>query len=505
MTKFTIAAGEPLGHHCCALVLGCFEKDLSSPLIAGFDAALGGCLSALARDGEFTGKLNKTAMIHTLGRAVPDRLLLVGLGPKGVLSRDRMRQAAGTAIKVLGNAGIRNFSSVLYRAAGEGEEWLQAEVEGHMLGGYTFNRYKTATDVPGEVEAITLLRGDGAVQDTAESAVAEAQTVCEAVLLARELVDQPANVATPAFLAEKAVEVAGRYGIDCRVMDREEMERNGMEALLAVAKGSCQPPRFIILEYRGAAEQKRPIVLVGKGITFDSGGISLKPREGMEKMKNDMAGGAAVLGTVTAAARLGLPVNLVGLIPSAENLPGGRAYKPGDLVRAMAGKTVEIVNTDAEGRLILCDALHYAQRYRPAALIDIATLTGACVVALGTFASGLMGNDDILVRALKKAGEASGERLWELPVWDDYGELMKSDIADLKNAGGPTAGTISAGWFLKQFAGKTKWSHLDIAGTAWEEKGRPYLPKGATGVGVRLIVEYLRGLEAGHNWALQRV
>jgi len=260
-----------------------------------------------------------------------------------------------------------------------------------------------------------------------------------------------------------------------------------------VAKGSCQPPRFIILEYRGAAEQKRPIVLVGKGITFDSGGISLKPREGMEKMKNDMAGGAAVLGTVTAAARLGLPVNLVGLIPSAENLPGGRAYKPGDLVRAMAGKTVEIVNTDAEGRLILCDALHYAQRYRPAALIDIATLTGACVVALGTFASGLMGNDDILVRALKRAGEASGERLWELPVWDDYGELMKSDIADLKNAGGPTAGTISAGWFLKQFAGKTKWSHLDIAGTAWEEKGRPYLPKGATGVGVRLLIEYLRG------------
>ncbi|HTG82277.1 MAG TPA: leucyl aminopeptidase, partial [Geobacteraceae bacterium] len=290
----------------------------------------------------------------------------------------------------------------------------------------------------------------------------------------------------------KALEAAGRCGIDCRVLEREEMEREGMAALLAVARGSSQPPRFIILEYRGGGKNARPTVLVGKGITFDSGGISLKPREGMEKMKNDMAGGAAVLGAVTAAARLRLPVNLVGLVPAAENLPGGRAYKPGDLVRSMSGKTIEIVNTDAEGRMILCDALHYAQRYRPAALIDVATLTGACVVALGGFASGLMGNDQGLVRALKQAGEASGERLWELPVWDEYGELMRSDIADLKNAGGPTAGTISAGWFLKQFAGKAKWAHLDIAGTAWEEKGRPYLPKGATGVGVRLLVEYLR-------------
>jgi leucyl aminopeptidase len=280
-------------------------------------------------------------------------------------------------------------------------------------------------------------------------------------------------------------------------MERDEMERNGMEALLAVAKGSCQPPRFIILEYHGGATAERPTVLVGKGITFDSGGISLKPREGMEKMKNDMAGGAAVLGTVTAAARLGLPVNLVGLIPCAENLPGGRAYKPGDLVRSMAGKTIEIVNTDAEGRLVLCDALHYAQKYRPAALIDLATLTGACVVALGTFSSGVMGNDVRLVKALQQAGEASGERLWELPLWDEYGELMKSDVADLKNAGGATAGTISAGWFLKQFAGKAKWAHLDIAGTAWEEKGRPYLPKGATGIGVRLLIEFLR--KSGHR------
>ena len=490
--KFTIAAGEPLRHQCRALVAGCFEKEFDAPLLAGIDGALGGCLGALARDGEFTGKLNRTAMVHTLGRIAPDRLLLVGLGRKAEFTPDRMRQAAGTAVRALSGAGVKSFASVLQRAGGAGQEWLRAEAEGIMLGGYAFNRYKTEDDIPGAVEEVTLLSAGKAAIRPSGDVVEEARTLCEAVLLARELVDQPANVATPAFLAEKAVEVAGRYGFDCRVMERDEMERHGMEALLAVAKGSCQPPRFIILEYRGAAEKERPTVLVGKGITFDSGGISLKPREGMEKMKDDMAGAAAVLGTVTAAARLGLPVNLVGLIPAAENLPGGRAYKPGDLVRAMAGKTIEIVNTDAEGRMVLCDALHYAQRYRPAALIDIATLTGACVVALGTFASGLMGNDAGLVRTLKRSGETSGERLWELPVWDEYGELMKSDIADLKNAGGPTAGTISAAWFLKQFAGKGKWAHLDIAGTAWEEKGRPYLPKGATGVGVRLLIEYLR-------------
>jgi leucyl aminopeptidase len=489
--KCTVLAENPLSHSCRALVLGCFENGFDDPSIAGFDRELGGCLAALSAEGEFTGKLNRTAMVHTLGRVAPDRLLLVGLGKKADLTRDRMRQAAGSAIKALREAGVQRFSSLLHRAAGGGE-WLSAEVEGLLLGGYRFDRYKTGNDLPGDIEGVTLLCADEALVRAAEGSVREAEALCESVLLARELVDQPGNVATPSFLAERAVEAAGKYGFDCRIMEREEMERCGMEALLAVAKGSCQPPRFIVLEYHGGREKVRPTVLVGKGITFDSGGISLKPREGMEKMKNDMAGGAAVLGTITAAARLGLPVNLVGLVPCAENLPGGRAYKPGDLVRAMSGKTVEIVNTDAEGRLILCDALHYAQRYRPVALIDIATLTGACVVALGSFASGLMGNDEQLVRALKKAGETSGERLWELPLWDDYGELMKSDIADLKNAGGAMAGTISAGWFLKQFAGKAKWAHLDIAGTAWEEKGRPYLPKGATGVGVRLLVEYLQ-------------
>ena len=320
------------------------------------------------------------------------------------------------------------------------------------------------------------------------------KSVCDAVRMTRDLVSAPGNLATPAYLAEKALEIGGRYGMGCTILDRDELERLGMGALLAVGQGSQHPPRLVVMEYRGGGDRSRPVVLVGKGITFDTGGISLKPGANMELMKHDMAGGAAVLGTMQAAAGLKLPVNLVGLVPLAENMPDGRAYKPGDVVTTMSGLTVEINNTDAEGRLILCDALHYAQRYKPALLLDLATLTGACIVALGHNATGALGNDPKLIKALARAGEATGERIWELPLWDEYGELMKSDIADLKNAGGPSAGTISAGWFLKQFVGTTRWVHLDIAGTAWEEKGRHYLPKGATGVGVRLLVEYLRGI-----------
>lgn len=273
----------------------------------------------------------------------------------------------------------------------------------------------------------------------------------------------------------------------------DELEQLGMNALVAVGKGSAEPPRLIVLEYRGAGDSGRPVVLVGKGITFDSGGISIKPGAGMEEMKTDMAGGAAVLGTMEAAAGLGLGVNLVGIIPTAENMPDGKACKPGDVVTSLSGQTIEITNTDAEGRLILCDALHYAQKYRPTAMIDLATLTGACVVALGHEASGLMGNDKRLIERLKQAATRCGERVWELPLWDEYGEVMKSDIADLKNAGSRDGGCITAGWFLKQFVAKTRWAHLDIAGTAWNDKARPYVPKGASGVGVRLLIQFLRG------------
>ncbi len=492
--KFQIAVEDPLKHACRALIIGCFEDDIADPVFVEFDQALGGYLGVLLKQHEFSGKPNKSRLIHTLGKIPAERLVIIGLGKKRDLTAERLRQGSGTAMQALRNSGINDCASLLHLAGKGGDENLRAMIEGAALGNYAFSQYKTKNDVNGGLEEVSLLYPPGAMPEKAGMIVAETQTVCEAVIFVRDLVNQPGNVATPSYLAEKAVEMSGRCGIKCQVLERDELERNGMEALLAVAKGSTQSPRFIILEYAAAGKNVKPVVLVGKGITFDSGGISLKPRDGMEKMKDDMAGGAAVMGTFMAVASLKLPVNLVGLVPAAENLPGGSAYKPGDVIRSMSGQTIEIVNTDAEGRMILCDALHYARRYLPAAIIDLATLTGACVVALGSVATGLLGNDEGLKRVIRSAADRCGERVWELPLWEEYGELMKSDIADLKNAGGPEAGTISAGWFLKCFVGKTKWAHLDIAGTAWTEKDRPYMPKGPTGVGVRLLVEYLKGV-----------
>jgi len=494
--QFHLKFGDPLKFSCQALIVGCFEDDLSEPLFKRVDHSLGGYLESLYRQHEFSGKQNKTRIIPTLGKLSAERIVVVGLGKKKELSTERIRQAAGTAIQAMRDTRIKSCASLLHLLE-KGSRSLQGTVEGMILGGYAFQQYKSKKEDYGGIEDVAMFFPAGAKKDGLDKALIEARTLCEAVLFARDMVSHPGNVATPAFLAEKAVEMSARYGIACQVLEREEMERNSMEALLAVARGSRQPPRFIILEYLAAGEKVRPTVLVGKGITFDSGGISLKPREGMEKMKDDMAGGAAVIGTVMAAAALKLPVNLIGLVPAAENLPGGGAYKPGDVIKSMSGQTIEIVNTDAEGRMILCDALHYAQRYKPAALIDMATLTGACVVALGSFASGMMGNDEGVKRAIREAAQESGERVWELPLWEDYGELMKSDIADMKNAGGPEAGTISAAWFLKNFVGKSRWVHLDIAGTAWMDKDRPYMPKGATGVGVRLLIEYLKGVAKG--------
>lgn len=488
-----VVVHDGLAYPCPLLVLACCEdQSIDDTLLRSADDMLGGGLAAIRESGEFTGKRNKTKLIHTLGRLPAERLLLVGLGKRDEVTPERIRQAAGTAVRAVLATGVPRFASLLHRGTDSVRRSLEASLEGYLLGGYGFDIYKTTKSEDGTIEEMVVLAGEESEREAIERTVTERTTVCDAANFARDLVSHPCNVATPAYLADRAIEMAGRLGITCRVFEREEMERLSMEGVLSVAKGSHHPPRFIILEYLAGDPKKRPIVLVGKGVTFDSGGISLKPREGMERMKDDMAGAAAVMGAIRAAAELRLPVNVVGLIPAAENMPGGGAYRPGDVVSTMSGLTVEIVNTDAEGRMLLCDALHYAQRYRPAALIDLATLTGACLVALGTSATGVMGNDPALIRALTTSGEATGERLWELPLWEEYGELMKSDIADMKNAGGPHAGTISAAWFLKRYVGKAKWAHLDIAGTAWEEKGKPYLPKGATGVGVRLLVEYLQ-------------
>ncbi len=303
---------------------------------------------------------------------------------------------------------------------------------------------------------------------------------------------RPGNIVTPRYLAEEAGRLGDEHGLQVTVLDPKAMKRDGMEAVLAVAAGSEEEPRFIAIEY-GARAEGGALVLVGKGVTFDAGGLSLKTPQSMETMKADMSGAAAVLGAMRAVAELGLSVHLVGLIPAVENMPSGRALRPGDVIGSRSRKTIEVVNTDAEGRLILADALSYAARYEPEAMVDIATLTGACVVALGHHASGLMGNDEALIEEIRQVGERTGERVWPLPLWVEYRDLLKSEIADIKNSGGRAAGTISAAMFLREFVGPVPWAHLDIAGTAWAEKAGPYQPVGPTGVGVRLFIEWVRG------------
>jgi leucyl aminopeptidase len=315
----------------------------------------------------------------------------------------------------------------------------------------------------------------------------------EATVFVRDLCNHPSNVMTPTRVANEAKAIAKEAGVTLKILEQKDMEQLGMGALLGVARGSHEPPKFIILEYRGERAKKslQPIVLVGKTVTFDTGGISLKPSENMEQMKADMTGGAEVLASVRAAARLRLPLYVIGILPVTENMPGGRAMKPGDIVKTLSGKTVEVQNTDAEGRLILSDGLTYATRYQPAALIDIATLTGACVVALGQFAIGMFGNNDRLKEQVRKAGLRAGERVWEMPLWDEYFEQLRSDVADMRNIGGRGGGMITAALFLSKFVGDCPWIHLDIASTDWSERERAYVPKGPTGIGTRLLIQYL--------------
>jgi leucyl aminopeptidase len=366
-------------------------------------------------------------------------------------------------------------------------------VEGALLGLYRFTPYKTVDrEIMTDVREIHIVEEDEGRLKIIKDAAKTAEAISKAVIFARDLVSRPGNDMTPSDLAGEALTVAKRRPVKLKVLDVAALKKLGMNALLGVARGSSEPAKFIILQYRGRRKSGAPIVLVGKGLTFDSGGISIKPSEKMGEMKTDMAGGAAVMGAIMAAADLKLPVHVVGLIPATENLPDGRAYKPGDILKSLSGRTIEVITTDAEGRLILADALTYALRYKPAAVIDLATLTGACIVALGDHVIGMMGTGEALKSDIRAAAEMTGERVWELPLWEDYDELIKSDIADFKNSGGRAGGAITAAAFLKQFVDSVPWLHLDIAGPSWLTKDRPYIPKGASGVGVRLMVQFLR-------------
>ncbi|HWB41397.1 MAG TPA: leucyl aminopeptidase [Gemmatimonadales bacterium] len=459
------------------------------PSLAELDRAAGGALQRLATAGDFAGKRDETALVYPTGPA--GRIMLVGMGKPDEVSRAAIRRAASVAAKRMRALGVAHGAFHLPSESRGGvspADAGQAIAEGLAQGAWQYLDMKR----PGDDRKAPLERVDVLAPDDHEglaaghrigSALGAGQT------LARGIQVLPGNLCTPTYVGRAAEELATRHGFAVTVLDKAAITREKMGALLAVAQGSVEEPRFIVLEYQGA--EGAPIVLVGKGVTFDTGGISIKPAQNMEDMKYDMSGAAAVLGTFEVLGRLKPAVHVIGLIPSTENMPSGTAVKPGDVVTSHLGKTIEVINTDAEGRLILCDALSWARRYRPACAIDIATLTGAIVVALGNSAAGVMGSDDALVEEVRQAAERAGERVWPLPLWEEYRDLMKSDIADVKNAGGRPAGSISAGWFLREFVDGFPWAHLDIAGTAYTDREDVTRVKGPTGIGVRLFSEFV--------------
>ena len=463
--------------------------------------ALGGAIGEVLAGKDFSGKLGQTALLYPRGAIPAQRVLLVGLGERARFDLDIVRRVSAAAAQRVQDLGVKAYHSIVHGAGAGGltlEEAAQALVEGTLLGSYAFKRYKTdAEDSASALESLTLVSFDADAAPMVEHGARTGQIIAESACVARDLVNEPANHLTPSLLAQVAQEMAAEWGLDCQVLDEAQMAEMGMGALLAVAQGSDEPARFIILEHNANRDDLDTYVVVGKGITFDSGGISIKPGSGMERMKADMGGAAATLGAMRAVAALDLPLHVVGLMPATENLPSGRAIKPGDVVTAMSGLSIEVISTDAEGRMILADALAYARRYHPKAVVDLATLTGGCVVALGHVASGLMGRDAGLIGSLKRAADASGEKVWELPLYEEYAEQIESDVADVKNSGGRPASTITGALFLDKFAQSYPWAHLDIAGVVWREKAKGYLVKGATGYGVRLVTQWLRDVCKG--------
>ncbi len=489
-------------HPTPLLVVKIFQGDepLDGP-VEKVDAALGGLIARVVDRGDFKAKEGETQLLYPAAGDLPaDRVLLVGLGKREELDAERVRRAAATALKQAERIGVDRFATLIHHvelASGRisVEDAGRAITEGLVLGAYRFEEFATKKeeDTRSRVTTVELLEKVDAKAAELESGVKVGAALARGEALARTLGNLPGNVATPTYLAQQAREIAERTGMTATILGKEELRAEGMGALLAVAQGTDEDPCLIVLEHRRGPEGAAPLLLVGKGLTFDAGGISIKPSQGMEEMKFDMCGGAAVLGAMQAIGELELPVNVIGVVPSSENLLSGSAMKPGDIIHSHHGKTIEVVNTDAEGRLILADALSYIRRFQPAAVLDVATLTGACVIALGSHASAVMGNDDGLIEEVRRAGDTVGQRLWPLPMLPEYREQIKSDYADIKNSGGRPAGTITAGWFLREFVeDSTPWVHIDIAGTAYGDAKLPYQSKGATGVPTRLFVEWVR-------------
>ena len=476
--EFSTKSGNPEKQRTGSVVVGIFEPRKMALAAELLDKAAGGYISEIIKRGDMEGKAGTTLLLHHVPGVLADRVLLVGLGKEREFREKEYQAAIRLAVRVLNETGAFDATFYLTEIAVKKRSLAWRLRQATLLAEevtYRFDQFKSRKEElrrPLKKITFSIDRRNELAQ--AEEAIQQGSAIAEGMALTRTLANLPPNVCTPTYLAEAAQHLAADYKMSCEILERADMEKLGMHSLLAVAKGSHQPPKLIVLHYKGGKASEKPVVLVGKGITFDTGGISLKPPAEMDEMKFDMSGAASVLGTMKAVAGMGLPINLTVVVPTAENMPGGGAARPGDIVTSLSGQTVEILNTDAEGRLILCDALTYCERFDPDVVVDVATLTGACVIALGHVTSGLLANNDALARELIAAGEEAHDRAWQLPLWDDYQDLLKSNFADMANIGGRTAGTITAACFLSRFTKKFSWAHLDIAGTAYlsgKEKG----------------------------------
>ncbi len=496
--EIKVIAGDITRIESGAIIFNFFEEmgKLGSE-IAAADKALGGAISRLIKQGEIKGKLNEITVVHSLGKLPASRVVVVGLGKQKELTQDKVRGAVAETCRLLRQRGVDSIATVAQGAGIAGispEKAAQAVTEGALLGVYSFRRHITKEAEHGEIKQLLIVSSDEANIPVLEKGCHKGRVLAEATNLARDMVNEPANYMTPTHMAEAAERLASTYGLAIDVLERKQMEELGMGALLGVAQGSRQPPKFIVLRYKGSGSDETDMALIGKGITFDSGGISIKPSAAMDEMKGDMAGGAAVMAAISAIAQLKPKINVMAIVPATENLPGGSALKPGDVLTTMSGKTIEVANTDAEGRLALADALGYARKAGVKSIVDVATLTGACIVALGKVCSGAFGNNQELIDKVIAAGDEAGERMWQMPMFDEYKEQIKSEVADIKNIGGRYAGAITAAQFLAEFAGDTPWVHLDIAGKELSDKERGYRIKGATGVSVRTLVNLVLAL-----------
>lgn len=491
--KVTVTGGTLVGAKADIGILPLFEEDCNSiikSLNDDFPA-----LSLAVEAGDFKGTRRSQVVVYTGIKSIP-RMVLLGLGKKENASTKELRNAAGRALKAAAGVKAKKVLFVVPDTILPISETAQSLAEGALLSLYKFDKYMTQSseNLYREPESVTFIHADKKIAADMKKSIEAADMICEGVTVARDLANAPNNEIYPETLAKRAQELGKTAGIKVTVLNKSKIASLKMGGLLAVNQGSVRPPVFIIMEYSGGKTTEKPIVLVGKGVTFDSGGISIKPGAGMSDMRLDMHGAATVIGTMVAAAKLKLKKNIIALVPSTENMPDGAAYVPGDVIRLMNGKTVEIDNTDAEGRLILGDALTYADRYKPQAVIDFATLTGACMIALGGVTSGLMGTDANLNSRIKTSADKTAEYVCELPLHEEYEEQIKSDYADVKNSGGRPAGAITAGLFLKHFIGNYPWAHLDIAGTGIQSKATDINPKGGPGVGVRMMIDMLQ------NW-----